>query len=86
MWQVQAVARPRRIRALIMALALVPALIFALSACGGNSVGRLPIVSYSRRSRPYWQLRVISLTVVTKTRPRCCPLSGFIRHNFFACT
>jgi|GEM_PF-1823754 len=37
-----------------------------LSACGDNSVGMSPIMSYSRQSKHSWRLRVIPLTVVTR--------------------
>jgi lipoprotein-anchoring transpeptidase ErfK/SrfK len=37
MWQVKAVARPRRSRAWLMAIALIPAVVLGLSACSSNS-------------------------------------------------
>ena len=65
MWQVQEVARPRRFRALIMAIALVPALTFALSACGGNSAPPQPQV-IDDKGTPFGDLLVPKLTASVK--------------------
>lgn len=65
MWQVQKVARPRRFRALIMATALVPTLIFALSACGGNSAHPQPQV-INDKGTPFGDLLVPKLTASVK--------------------
>src|SRR6476646_2364159 len=65
MWQVKAVARPRLFRALVMALALVPALIFALSACSGNSAPPQPQV-IDDKGTPFGDLLVPKLTASVK--------------------
>lgn len=65
MWQVQEVARPRRFRALILATALVPTLIFALSACGGNSAHPQPQV-INDKGTPFGDLLVPKLTASVK--------------------
>ncbi len=65
MWQVHEVARPRRFRALMMAFALVPALIFALSACGGNSAPAQPQV-ITDKGTPFGDLLVPKLTASVK--------------------
>ncbi len=65
MWQVRQVARPRRIRALLMVLALVPGLIFALSACSGNSAPQQPEV-IADKGTPFGDLLVPKLTASVK--------------------
>lgn len=65
MWQVNDVARPRRFRTYVMALALVPALIFGLSACGGNSAPPQPQV-IDDKGTPFGDLLVPKLTASVK--------------------
>src|SRR5262245_57558857 len=64
---------------------IVPASILQ-SACGGYSAERLPTMSYSRPSTPFWLLPATSLTVATIISTKSCPLSKLIHHDFFACT
>ena len=47
MWQVRSVTRPRRSRAWLLAIALVPAVVLGLTACSGNSAP--PQVAGDRR-------------------------------------
>ena len=65
MWQVSDMARPRRLRACLMAILLVPALIFALSACGGNSAPPQPQV-IDDKGTPFGDLLIPKLTASVK--------------------
>jgi lipoprotein-anchoring transpeptidase ErfK/SrfK len=65
MWQVKDVARPRGFRARLMALAVVPALVLGLSACGGNSAPPQPQV-INDKGTPFGDLLVPKLTSSVK--------------------
>jgi lipoprotein-anchoring transpeptidase ErfK/SrfK len=65
MWQVSAVTRPRRLRACLMAIAVVPALVFGLSACSGNSAPPQPQV-IDDKGTPFGDLLVPKLTASVK--------------------
>ncbi|MFY9918109.1 MAG: Ig-like domain-containing protein [Mycobacterium sp.] len=65
MWQVKDMARPRRFRACLMALAVVPALVFGISACGGNSAPPQPQV-INDKGTPFGDLLVPKLTASVK--------------------
>ena len=65
MWQVQEVARPRRFRACLMAIALVSALVLGLSGCGGNSAPPQPQV-INEKGTPFGDLLVPKLTASVK--------------------
>jgi lipoprotein-anchoring transpeptidase ErfK/SrfK len=65
MWQVNDMTRPRRFRACLMAIALVPALIFGLSACSGNSAPPQPQV-IDDKGTPFGDLLVPKLTASVK--------------------
>ncbi len=65
MWQVKDVARPRRFRACLMAIAMVPALVLGLSACGGNSAPPQPQV-INDKGTPFGDLLVPKLTASVK--------------------
>ena len=65
MWQVKDVARPRRLRACLMAIAVVPALAFVLSACSGNSTPAQPQV-INDKGTPFGDLLVPKLTASVK--------------------
>jgi lipoprotein-anchoring transpeptidase ErfK/SrfK len=65
MWQVNHMARPRRFRACLMAIAVVPALVFGLSACGGNSAPPQPQV-INDKGTPFGDLLVPKLTASVK--------------------
>src|SRR4029078_4733030 len=65
MWQVNDMARPRRFRACLMAIAVVPALIFGLSACGGNSAPPQPQV-INDKGTPLGGLLVPKITASVK--------------------
>ena len=65
MWQVKALARPRRFRACLMAIAMVPALVFGLSACSGNSAPPQPQV-ITDKGTPFGDLLVPKLTASVK--------------------
>ena len=58
-------ARPRRLRACLMAIALVPALVFGLSACSGNSAPPQPQV-IDDKGTPFGDLLVPKLTASVK--------------------
>ena len=58
-------ARPRRLRACLMAIAVVPALVFGLSACGGNSAPPQPQV-INDKGTPFGDLLVPKLTASVK--------------------
>ncbi len=60
MWQVQSVARSRH-RAWLVALALVPAAVFGLSACNSNS-GPPPVQVIADKGTPFGDLLVPKLT------------------------
>jgi lipoprotein-anchoring transpeptidase ErfK/SrfK len=64
MWQVNT-TRPRRFRACLMAVALVPALVFGLSACSGNSAPPQPQV-IDDKGTPFGDLLVPKLTASVK--------------------
>jgi len=65
MWQVNHMARPRRLRACLLAIALVPALVFGLSACSGNSAPPQPQV-IDDKGTPFGDLLVPKLTASVK--------------------
>ena len=65
MWQVHAVTRPRRFHACLMAIAMVPALVFGLSACSGNSAPPQPQV-ITDKGTPFGDLLVPKLTASVK--------------------
>ena len=65
MWQVKDMARPRRFRACLMAIAVVPALVLGLSACGGNSAPPQPQV-INDKGTPFGDLLVPKLTASVK--------------------
>lgn len=65
MWQVKDMARPRRFRACLMAMAVVPALVLGLSACGGNSAPPQPQV-INDKGTPFGDLLVPKLTASVK--------------------
>src|SRR4051812_45163966 len=65
MSQVKEVARPRRFRACLMAIALVPALVLGVSACGGNSAPPQPQV-INGKGTPFGDLLVPKLTASVK--------------------
>ena len=65
MWQVHAVTRPRRFHACLMAIAMVPALVFGLSACSGNSAPPQPQV-INDKGTPFGDLLVPKLTASVK--------------------
>jgi lipoprotein-anchoring transpeptidase ErfK/SrfK len=65
MWQVKDMTRPRRFRACLMAIALVPALVFGLSACSGNSAPPQPQV-IDDKGTPFGDLLVPKLTASVK--------------------
>ena len=60
MWRVRSVARPRR-RARLAAVLLIPAVVFGLSACGGNSEPAQPQV-IADKGTPFGDLLVPKLT------------------------
>jgi lipoprotein-anchoring transpeptidase ErfK/SrfK len=65
MWQVRGMARPRRSRASLVAILLVPALILGLSACGGNSAPTQPQV-IDDKGTPFGDLLIPKLTASVK--------------------
>ena len=65
MWQVKAMARPRRFRACLVAIAVVPALVLGLSACGGNSAPPQP-QRINDKGTPFGDLLVPKLTASVK--------------------
>ena len=65
MWQVNDMTRPRRFRACLMAIAMVPALIFGLNACSGNSAPPQPQV-IDDKGTPFGDLLVPKLTASVK--------------------
>ena len=65
MWQVHSVTRPRRFHACLMAIAMVPALVFGLSACSGNSAPPQPQV-IDDKGTPFGDLLVPKLTASVK--------------------
>ncbi|MCT7660534.1 L,D-transpeptidase [Mycobacterium deserti] len=60
MWQVQSATRPRRRRAWLAAIALVPAVVLGLSGCGGESAPPQPQV-ISDKGTPFGDLLVPKL-------------------------
>jgi lipoprotein-anchoring transpeptidase ErfK/SrfK len=65
MWQVKAVARPRRLYASLMAIAMVPALVVFLSSCSSNSAPPQPKV-ITDKGTPFGDLLVPKLTSSVK--------------------
>ena len=65
MWQVKAVARPRRFSAGLMAVVLVPALVLGLSSCSSNSAPPQPQV-ITDKGTPFGDLLVPKLTASVK--------------------
>ena len=61
MWQVRSMARPRRQRAWLVAIALVPAIVLGLSACNSNPPPPKPQV-ITEKGTPYGDLLVPKLT------------------------
>ena len=61
MWQVHPVTRPRRFHACLMAIAMVSALVFGLSACSSNSAPPQPQV-ITDKGTPFGDLLVPKLT------------------------
>ncbi|MET0995716.1 MAG: Ig-like domain-containing protein, partial [Mycobacterium sp.] len=61
MWQVRSVTRPRRSRAWLLAVALVSAFAFGVSACSGNSAPP-PIEVIADKGTPFGDLLVPKLT------------------------
>ena len=65
MWQVRGVARPRRLSACLVAIAMVSGLILGLSACGGSSAPPQPEV-INDKGTPFGDLLVPKLTASVK--------------------
>jgi lipoprotein-anchoring transpeptidase ErfK/SrfK len=65
MWQVKGMTRPRRLRACLLAIAVVPALVLGVSACGGNSAPPQPQV-INDKGTPFGDLLVPKLTASVK--------------------
>src|SRR5262249_33915214 len=65
MWQVKHVARPRRLHAGLVVIAMVPALVLGLSSCSGNSTPPPPEV-ISNKGTPFHDLLVPKLTASVK--------------------
>jgi lipoprotein-anchoring transpeptidase ErfK/SrfK len=65
MWQVQTVAHPRRFHAWLMAIVMVPAVVFGLSGCGGDSAPPQPQV-ITDKGTPFGDLLVPKLTASVK--------------------
>jgi lipoprotein-anchoring transpeptidase ErfK/SrfK len=65
MWQVRSLARPRRSRAWLVAVALVPAIVLGLSACGSNSAPPPPQV-ITDKGTPFGDLLIPKLTASVK--------------------
>ena len=65
MWQVKKVARPRPLRAWVVAIALVPAIVVGLSACNSNPAPSQPQV-ITDKGTPYGDLLVPKLTASVK--------------------
>ncbi len=61
MWQVRSVTRPRRSRAWLLAVALVSAVAFGVSACSGNSAPP-PVEVIADKGTPFGDLLVPKLT------------------------
>jgi type IV secretory pathway protease TraF len=61
MWQVKSVTRPRRNRTRWIAIAVIPAVAFGLSACAGNSAAPQPAV-ISDKGTPFGDLLIPKLT------------------------
>ena len=66
MWQVNDMARPRRLRACLMAIALVPALVFGLSACSGQNLAPPQPQVIDDKGTPFGDLLVPKLTASVK--------------------
>ena len=64
MRQVNDMARPRRFRACLMAIAVVPVLVLGLSACGGNSAPPPQVIN--DKGTPFGDLLVPKLTASVK--------------------
>jgi lipoprotein-anchoring transpeptidase ErfK/SrfK len=60
MWQVQSVARPRRYRSWLVAIAMVPAVVFGVSACNGNAAPP-PVQQIVEKGTPFGDLLVPKL-------------------------
>ena len=65
MWQVSSVARPRRNRRWLIAIALVPAIVLGLSACSSNSAPPPPQV-ITDKGTPFGDLLVPKLAASVK--------------------
>ena len=65
MWQVRSVARPHRTRAWLLAVALIPTVVFGLSACSSNPAPPPPQV-ISEKGTPFGDLLVPKLTASVK--------------------
>jgi len=66
MWQVQKVARPRRLRTWLTAIALLPAIVFGLSACNNSPAPPAPPQVITDKGTPYGDLLVPKLTASVK--------------------
>ena len=64
MWHVNDVARPHRLRACLMAIATVPALVFGLSACGNSAPPQPQVIN--DKGTPFGDLLVPKLTASVK--------------------
>ena len=65
MWQVKSLARPRRLYASLMAIAMLPALVVGLSSCSSNSAPPQPKV-ITDKGTPFGDLLVPKLTSSVK--------------------
>ena len=66
MWQVKAVARPRRFYASLMAVAMVPALVLGAQLPAAATQRRRSLRSSPTRARPFGDLLVPKLTASVK--------------------
>src|ERR1700716_2225569 len=66
MWQVKKVARPRRLRAWLTAIAVVPALVLGQSACDKSPAPPRPPQVITDKGTPYGDLLVPKLTASVK--------------------
>jgi len=66
MWQVKQVARPRRTRAWLVAAALIPAIVFGLSACSSRPAPPQPPQVITEKGTPFGDLLVPKLTASVK--------------------
>ena len=64
MWQVEKLARPRRKRSWLVAAALIPTIVFGLSACGTHAPAQPQVIT--DKGTPYGDLLVPKLTASVK--------------------